>query len=190
MILLLKFHRVYRSVLLNWEGGNTRKTREHRVLQHQKKTVWKIWCRRPESPNDQKQRLKASLCVTVPRPESKRTSNDICHFTVTCPQSFQPAAGAPIKQVDKEGIPRAGPACVVSYLILDGMLRAQEARPEPGSCQPSGRQTPQGGNQEAAGLRGKLCSNGLGPRVSFVESGFQFKSKLKTPVQQTTVLCT
>lgn len=144
MILLLKFHRIYRSVLLNWGGGWGAEYKENPGVQFcniRKRQSGKSGAGDQRAPNDQKQRLKASLCVAPPRPESKRTSNDICHFMVTRPQSFQPAAGAPIKLVDKEGIPGADPAYVVSYLLLDGTLWACEARSEPGSCQPSRRQT-------------------------------------------------
>lgn len=78
--------------------------------------------------------------------------------------------------------------CLISSSMGRYGLAKQDQSRGPASL-PEGRQTPQGRNREAAALRGKLCSDRLELRVSFMEGGFRFKSKLKTTPQQTNVSC-
>lgn len=95
-------------------GGGTQSMRKlgSRVLRILEKDRLENLVQETREPQVMKSKDRRPVC-----PESKPTSDDICHFMVTRPPSFLGYNRPPsplLGRADKEGFPRAGPACVLS----------------------------------------------------------------------------
>lgn len=192
----MKFHRIYRSVQLNWGGGGGggaeyKENPGAQSLATSEKDSLENLVQATREPQMIKSKDSRPVSVSLDPAQSQNQPQMtlvISGYHVHSPSSRCWGTHHAHQASRQGGSQEQARARVVSHLTLLGYYRPRKHNrsrgpvglPEGGHCREEARR-----NQEAAGLRGKLCSNWRVQCGSLAEDGFQFKSKLKTTARQT-----